>query len=49
VLSAILGLGFLIFDPVVKHLVLRRLILTNNSEIAYLWENPPITPHLKVV
>jgi len=48
VLSAIAGASFLLFDPLVKQVVLSRLVLRNSSEIAELWENPPIIPHLKV-
>eukprot|EP00096_Caligus_rogercresseyi_P010603 TRINITY_DN3930_c0_g1_i1.p1 TRINITY_DN3930_c0_g1~~TRINITY_DN3930_c0_g1_i1.p1 ORF type:complete len:633 (-),score=188.22 TRINITY_DN3930_c0_g1_i1:556-2454(-) len=46
--GALVGLGYLLFDPLVKHVVLKRLILSNNSETSELWENPPITPHFKV-
>lgn len=48
ILSALIGLGYILFDPIVKHIVLRRLVLRDNSEFAQIWENPPITPHLKV-
>jgi hypothetical protein len=48
VLIALLGISYLLFDPLVKHIVLKRLVLRNNSEFAEIWANPPITPHLKV-
>ena len=48
VFTCFIGLCYLLFDPIVKQLVLRRLVLRNNSEFAEIWENPPITPHLKV-
>ena len=47
-LIALLGLSYLLFDPLVKHVVLNRLVLRNQSEFADIWANPPITPHLKV-
>ena len=47
-LACFFGVCYLFFDPLVKHIVLRRLVLRNNSEFAQIWENPPITPHLKV-
>nr|XP_040570239.1 lysosome membrane protein 2-like isoform X2 [Lepeophtheirus salmonis] len=46
--GALVGLCYLVFDPLVKHVVLKRLILSNNSETSEIWENPPITPHFKV-
>lgn len=48
VLGGLMGLCYLLFDPVVKHVILNKLILTNNSEIADFWQAPPITPHLKI-
>lgn len=43
-----MALSYVLFDPVVKHIVLKKLVLQNSSEVANLWEEPPITPHLKV-
>ena len=48
ILWAILGLSYLLFDPIVKHLVLKRLVLRNDSDFAEIWRNPPIKPHFKV-
>ena len=48
ILWAILGLSYLLFDPIVKHLVLKRLVLRNDSDFAAIWRNPPIKPHFKV-
>lgn len=47
-LGGLVGLGYLLFDPIVKHIILQKLVLRNNSEFAQIWEEPPITPHLKV-
>ena len=49
ILGGLVGLGYLLFDPIVKHIVLNKLILRNSSDFAEIWENPPITPHLKVI
>jgi hypothetical protein len=48
VLCGLVGLSYLMFDPVLKHIILNRLVLRNSSDMAGIWENPPITPHLKV-
>ena len=45
---ALLGLSYLLFDPLVKYVVLNRLVLKKESDFAELWKNPPITPHFKV-
>ena len=47
-LGGLIGLSYLLFDPVVKHIILNKLILRNNSEIADFWKDPPITPHFNV-
>ncbi len=39
---------YLLFDPIVKHVILKNLILTNDTQFAEIWKNPPIAPHLKV-
>ena len=48
IMIALLGLSYLLFDPLVKHMVLSKLVLRNNSGFAELWKNPPIKPHFKV-
>jgi len=48
IIWAVLGLSYLLFDPIVKHVVLKRLVLRNDSEIAEFWKKPPIKPHFKV-
>lgn len=48
IFGAFVGLAYLLFDPIVKHLVLKRLVLSNDSEFAHIWQNPPITPHSKM-
>ena len=47
-LVALIGLSYLLFDPIVKYVILGRLVLRNESDFADLWKNPPITPHFKV-
>jgi len=47
-LSCLLGLVYLAFDPIVRTIILNKLVLSNTSETFFLWENPPITPHFKV-
>ena len=47
-LASLIGAIYLMFDPIVQHIVLNRLVLRNHSDFAQIWENPPITPHLKV-
>jgi len=48
ILVALIGLSYLLFDPIVKYVILGRLVLRNESDFADLWKNPPITPHFKV-
>lgn len=48
VLSGIVGLSYLLFDPVVRSVVLSKLAMSRTSETFYIWEDPPISPHLKV-
>jgi len=48
VLSGISGITYLVFDPVVRSIVLRKLTMSRNSETFELWEDPPISPHFKV-
>ena len=48
IFSGILGVAYLGFDPLVRSLVLQRLVLSNNSEAWHIWEDPPVSPHLKV-
>lgn len=48
VLLGLVGLTYLAFDPIVRTIILNKLVLTNTSETFFLWENPPIIPHLKV-
>lgn len=47
-LGGLVGLAYLLFDPLVKHVILSKLVLRNSSDFAEIWEEPPITPHLKV-
>lgn len=47
-LFALVGFSYLAFDPIVKHVILSKLVLRNTSDFAEIWERPPITPHLKV-
>jgi len=48
ILVALIGLSYLLFDPIVKYVILGRLVLKAESDFADLWKNPPITPHFKV-
>ncbi len=48
ILGGVVGLAYLVFDPVIKHVILSKLVLRNNSDFAELWSEPPITPHIKV-
>ena len=48
IFSGILGVAYLGFDPLVRSLVLKRLVLSNTSETFHIWENPGISPHFKV-
>ena len=48
IFSGIIGVAYLGFDPLVRYLVLQRLVLSNTSENFQIWEDPPIYPHFKV-
>jgi len=48
IFSGILGVAYLGFDPLVRSLVLKRLVLSNTSQTFHIWENPGISPHFKV-
>lgn len=48
VLSGLVGLSYLFFDPIVRSVILSKLTLRNTSDTFYIWEDPPISPHLKV-
>ena len=48
ILGGLVGMVYLLFDPIVKHVILKNLILTNDTQFAEIWKNPPIAPHLKV-
>ena len=48
IFSGIIGVAYLGFDPLVRSLVLKRLVLSNTSETFEFWEDPPISPHFKV-
>lgn len=48
ILMALMGISYLLFDPIVKYVILNRLVLRNDTDFAELWRNPPITPHFKV-
>jgi len=48
VLSGVVGLSYLFFDPVVRSIILSKLTLSRTSDTFYIWEDPPISPHLKV-
>ena len=47
-MAALFGLAYILFDPIVKHIILQKLVLRNNSDFAQIWQKPDITPHLKV-
>jgi len=47
-LSAIVGIGYIAFDPIVRTIILKKLVMTNSSENFHLWEDPPINPYFKV-
>ena len=47
-LSAIMGLGYVAFDPMVRTIILKNLVMSNTSENFQLWEDPPIDPYFKV-
>eukprot|EP00095_Tigriopus_kingsejongensis_P008744 maker-scaffold92_size382268-snap-gene-1.19 protein:Tk08744 transcript:maker-scaffold92_size382268-snap-gene-1.19-mRNA-1 annotation:"scavenger receptor class b member 1" len=47
-LVGLMAFVYVLFDPVVRHIVLKKLVLRNSSDVAHLWEEPPITPHLKI-
>merc|ERR1712061_685498 len=42
------GLAYLAFDPLVRSLILKKMVLSTTSENFKMWEDPPINPHLKV-
>jgi len=48
IFSGIVGLAYLIFDPLVRSLILKKMVLSTTSENFKMWEDPPINPHLKV-
>jgi len=48
VLSGLVGIAYLGFDPLVRSLILKKLVLSNTSDTFHIWEDPPISPHLKV-
>ena len=47
VLSGLVGILYLGFDPLVRSIVLKNLVLSNTSSTFHIWEDPPISPHLK--
>ena len=49
IFSGIVGLAYLIFDPLVRSLILKKMVLSTTSENFKMWEDPPINPHLKVL
>ena len=48
ILSGLVGIAYLGFDPLVRSLILKKLVLSNTSDTFHIWEDPPINPHLKV-
>lgn len=48
ILSGAVGLFYLLFDPVVRSIVLNKLTLSRSSDTFYIWEDPKISPHFKV-
>jgi len=48
IFSGLVGLAYLGFDPLVRSLILKKLVLSNTSDTFHIWEDPPISPHLKV-
>ena len=48
IFSGIIGVAYLGFDPLVRSLVLKKLVLSNTSETFQIWEDPPISPHFRV-
>ena len=48
IFSGIVGLAYLAFDPLVRSLILKKMVLSTSSENFKMWEDPPINPHLKV-
>ena len=40
-------MAYLLLDPIIKHVVLTKLVLRDNSDFADLWSTPPVTPHIK--
>merc|ERR1719320_438633 len=47
-LTGFIGAVYLLFDPIIKHVILKRLVLRNDTEFAEIWAEPPIPPHLKL-
>jgi len=48
IFSGIIGVAYLGFDPLVRSLVLKKLVLSNTSETFQIWEDPPISPHFRI-
>ena len=48
IFGGLVGLAYLAFDPFVRSLILKKLVLSNTSDTFHIWEDPPISPHLKV-
>jgi len=48
IFSGLVGLAYLAFDPLVRSLILKKLVLSPTSDNFKMWEDPPISPHLKV-
>jgi len=48
ILSGLVGAAYLGFDPLVRSIVLKKLVLSNTSDTFHIWEDPPISPHFKV-
>jgi len=48
VLCGLLGGFYLLFEPLVRTIILKQLVLSPDSETYALWKAPPISPHLKV-
>ena len=41
-------MAYLGIDPLVRSLVLKKLVLSNTSDSFHIWEDPPISPHFRV-
>ena len=46
--TGFVGAVYLLFDPIIKHVILKRLVLRNDTEFASIWAEPPITPHWRL-